>query len=67
MESTRSLSATEAASRTASRAVQIHGGYGYTTEYEVSRHFVEAKLYEVGGGSTQIQRNIIAREMGIKG
>ena len=59
--------ATEAASRTASRAVQIHGGYGYTAEYEVSRHFIEAKLYEVGGGSTQIQRNIIAREMGIRG
>ena len=59
--------ATEVASRTASRALQIHGGYGYTVEYEVSRHFVEAKLYEVGGGSTQVQRNIIAREMGIKG
>lgn len=59
--------ATEAGSRTASRALQIHGGYGYTAEYEVSRHFKEAKLYEVAGGSTQIQRNIIAREMGIRG
>ena len=59
--------ATEVASRTASRALQIHGGYGYTTEYEVSRHFKEAKLYEVGGGTTQIQRDIIAREMGVKG
>lgn len=59
--------ATECASRTASRAVQVHGGYGYTAEYEVSRHFKEAKLYEVAGGSTQIQRNIIAREMGIRG
>jgi len=59
--------ATEVASRTASRAVQIHGGYGYTTEYEVSRHFKEAKLYEVGGGTTQIQRDIIAREMGVRG
>jgi alkylation response protein AidB-like acyl-CoA dehydrogenase len=58
---------TEVASRTASRALQIHGGYGYTVEYEVSRHFKEAKLYEVAGGSTQIQRNIIAREMGVRG
>jgi alkylation response protein AidB-like acyl-CoA dehydrogenase len=58
--------ATECATRTAGRAVQVHGGYGYTTEYEVARHYREAKLYELAGGSTQIQRNIIARELGIR-
>lgn len=58
--------ATECATRTASRALQVHGGYGYTAEYEVSRHYREAKLYEVAGGSTQIQRNIIARELGVR-
>ena len=58
--------ATENATRTAGRAVQVHGGYGYTTEYEVSRHYREAKLYELAGGATQIQRNIIARELGIR-
>jgi alkylation response protein AidB-like acyl-CoA dehydrogenase len=58
--------ATENATRTAGRAVQVHGGYGYTTEYEVARHYREAKLYELAGGSTQIQRNIIARELGVR-
>lgn len=57
--------ATELATRTATRGMQILGGYSYTTEYEMERFYREAKLYEVAGGSTQIQRNIIARTMGI--
>jgi alkylation response protein AidB-like acyl-CoA dehydrogenase len=58
--------ATECATRTATRGMQILGGYSYTKEYEMERFYREAKLYEVAGGSTQIQRNIIAREMGIR-
>lgn len=58
--------ATELATRTATRGMQILGGYSYTKEYEMERFYREAKLYEVAGGSTQIQRNIIARLMGIK-
>ena len=42
------------------------GGYSYMTEYEMERFYREAKLYEVAGGSTQIPRNVIAREMGIR-
>lgn len=57
--------ATEVATRTATRGMQILGGYGYTKEYEMERFYREAKLYEVAGGATQIQRNIIARAMGI--
>ncbi|MFQ5516242.1 MAG: acyl-CoA dehydrogenase family protein [Acidimicrobiia bacterium] len=57
--------ATECATRTATRGMQILGGYSYTKEFEMERFYREAKLYEVAGGSTQIQRNIIAREMGI--
>lgn len=57
--------ATELATRTATRGMQILGGYSYTTEYVMERFYREAKLYEVAGGSTQIQRNIIARHLGI--
>lgn len=57
--------ATECGTRTATRAMQVFGGYGYSTEYEIERFYREAKLYEVAGGATQIQRNIIARHMGI--
>ena len=57
--------ATECATRSATRGMQVLGGYGYTTAFEMERFYREAKLYEVAGGSTQIQRNIIAREMGI--
>ena len=58
--------ATEAATRQATRGMQILGGYSYTKEYEMERFYREAKLYEVAGGSTQIQRNIIAKELGIR-
>jgi alkylation response protein AidB-like acyl-CoA dehydrogenase len=57
--------AAELGTRSASRGMQIFGGYGYAKEYEMERFYREAKLYEVAGGTTQIQRNIIARQMGI--
>ena len=57
--------ATECGTRTATRGMQILGGYSYTKEFEMERFYREAKLYEIAGGSTQIQRNVIAREMGI--
>ena len=57
--------ATELGTRSATRGMQILGGYGYSKEYEMERFYREAKLYEVAGGSTQIQRNIIARHLQI--
>jgi acyl-CoA dehydrogenase len=57
--------ATELATRSATRGMQILGGYGYSKEFEMERFYREAKLYEVAGGSTQIQRNLIASRMGI--
>jgi alkylation response protein AidB-like acyl-CoA dehydrogenase len=57
--------ATETGTRCATKGMQIMGGYAYTKEYEMERFYREAKLYEIAGGSTQIQRNIIARQMGI--
>ncbi|MGQ0438480.1 acyl-CoA dehydrogenase family protein, partial [Bacillus sp. B-TM1] len=55
------LFASEAASRIANQAVQIHGGYGYMREYEVERHIRDAKLLEIGEGTSEIQRLVIAR------
>jgi butyryl-CoA dehydrogenase len=57
------LYASEVAMRVVNRALQIHGGYGYTKDYPVERYFREAKLFEIVEGTSEIQRNIIAREI----
>ena len=44
-------------------AIQVHGGYGYVTEYPVERFFRDAKLTEIGEGTSQIQRLVIARKV----
>jgi isovaleryl-CoA dehydrogenase len=53
----------EMASRVADQAVQIHGGYGYMLEYPVQRFLRDAKLIEIGAGTSEIRRLIIAREI----
>src|SRR5262245_58785701 len=55
--------ASEAAMKAASKAVQIHGGAGYITEFPVERIFRDAKLTEIGEGTSEIQRMVIAREI----
>jgi alkylation response protein AidB-like acyl-CoA dehydrogenase len=57
------LFASETAMRAATRAVQIHGGAGYITEFPVERIFRDAKLTEIGEGTSEIQRMVIAREV----
>lgn len=57
------LFASEAATRAALKAVQVHGGYGYTRAFPVERYLREAKLCEIGEGTSEIQRMIIAREV----
>jgi alkylation response protein AidB-like acyl-CoA dehydrogenase len=54
------LFGSEAVNRVCSKAVQIHGGHGYTTEFDVERYFREAKLFEIVEGTSEIQRNVIA-------
>jgi butyryl-CoA dehydrogenase len=56
------LYAAEAATRAATKAIQIHGGYGYLKDHPVERYFRDAKLCEIGEGTSEIQRMIIARE-----
>ncbi|SIS45658.1 acyl-CoA dehydrogenase [Salimicrobium flavidum] len=58
------LFASETAFRSANQAIQIHGGYGYMREYEVERYLRDAKLLEIGEGTSEIQRMIIARQLG---
>lgn len=58
------LFATETAFRNANHAIQIHGGNGYMREYEVERYLRDAKLLEIGEGTSEIQRLVIARELG---
>jgi isovaleryl-CoA dehydrogenase len=57
------LKASEVAMRATSDAVQILGGYGYIDEFPVERFMRDAKLMEIGGGTSEIQRHIIAREL----
>ena len=57
------LFASEAATRACHRAVQIHGGYGYTREFPVERYLRVAKLCEIGEGTSEVQRTVIAREL----
>jgi alkylation response protein AidB-like acyl-CoA dehydrogenase len=57
------LFASEAATRACNKAVQIHGGYGYTKEFPVERYLRDAKLCEIGEGTSEIQRSIIARDV----
>jgi alkylation response protein AidB-like acyl-CoA dehydrogenase len=57
------LFASELAMRVTTRAVQIHGGYGYTKEYPVERMMRDAKICEIGEGTSEIQRLVIARSI----
>jgi len=57
------LYASEIAEEVASDAVQIHGGNGYTRDYPVERQYRHAKMYQIGEGTSEIQRNIIAGEL----
>ncbi len=55
------LFASEVATRVCNNSLQIHGGYGYTREFDVERHLRDAKLCEIGEGTSQVQRMVIAK------
>jgi alkylation response protein AidB-like acyl-CoA dehydrogenase len=57
------LFASEAAMRATTKAIQIHGGNGYTQDYPVERYFRDAKLCEIGEGTSEVQRMVIARDV----
>ena len=57
------LFASELAMRITTEAIQIHGGYGYIREYQVERFFRDAKVLEIGEGTSEVQRMVIARQI----
>jgi len=57
------LFASEVSQRATNNAVQVHGGYGYVEEYKVERYLRDAKLTEIGEGTSQIQRLVIGRKV----
>ncbi|MBZ5496462.1 MAG: acyl-CoA dehydrogenase [Acidobacteriia bacterium] len=57
------LYASEVAMRATTKAIQVFGGYGYTKDYPVERYFRDAKLTEIGEGTSEIQRLVIARHL----
>jgi butyryl-CoA dehydrogenase len=59
------LTASEAAMDNARDATQIFGGYGFMNEFPVARFYRDAKVLEIGEGTSEVQRMIIARELGL--
>ncbi|SHK12032.1 isovaleryl-CoA dehydrogenase [Desulfatibacillum alkenivorans DSM 16219] len=57
------LFAGESASRAVNQSLQIHGGYGYTLDYPINRFYRDAKLYEIGAGTSEIRRLLIGAEL----
>jgi alkylation response protein AidB-like acyl-CoA dehydrogenase len=57
------LFATEVSERICRNAIQIHGGYGYSREYEVERMYRDTRLMSIGEGTSEIQRMVIARSI----
>jgi len=61
------LFASEAAMEIALSAIRVHGGYGYSTEFDVERYFRDAPLMIVGEGTNEIQRNVIVQQLVTRG
>ncbi|MET3574745.1 acyl-CoA dehydrogenase family protein [Bhargavaea ullalensis] len=59
------LYASEISMEVADEAIQLHGGYGYMKEYEVERYMRDAKLLEIGEGTSEVQHMVIARQIGV--
>ena len=59
------LYASEAAVDNAREATQVHGGYGFMNEFPVARFWRDAKILEIGEGTSEVQRMIIARDLGL--
>lgn len=57
------LYASEAATRACNASLQVHGGYGYTREFPIERHLRDVKLCEIGEGTSQVQRMVIAKHV----
>ena len=61
------LYAAEAAKKAADLGVQVHGGFGFMDEFAVSRYYRDVRIHTIGAGTSEIQRMIIARTLGLRG
>ena len=61
------LNCSEVMHRCVDHAVQIHGGYGLMKEYKIERFYRDQRLLEIGEGTSEIQRIVIARNIGVSG
>ncbi len=57
------LFASEAATRACNKSLQVHGGYGYTREFNIERHLRDVKICEIGEGTSEVQRIVIAKHL----
>jgi alkylation response protein AidB-like acyl-CoA dehydrogenase len=55
------LFASEASTRACNSGLQVHGGYGYVREFDIERHLRDAKLCEIGEGTSEVQRLVIGK------
>ena len=60
------LHATETYVKIASKGMQIMGGFGYSAEFDMERHYRDSRASTIAAGTSQIQRNLIANLMGLK-
>ncbi|MDY7032258.1 MAG: acyl-CoA dehydrogenase family protein, partial [Thermodesulfobacteriota bacterium] len=60
------LFTSETYAKLSNQGMQIMGGYGYSMEYDMQRHFRDSRIITVSAGSSQMQRTVIARSMGLK-
>jgi alkylation response protein AidB-like acyl-CoA dehydrogenase len=56
---------TELQGRTVDECLQLHGGYGYMTEYPISRRFIDARVTRIYGGSTEIMKGVVSKSLGL--
>jgi alkylation response protein AidB-like acyl-CoA dehydrogenase len=56
---------TELQGRAVDRCLQLHGGYGYMTEYPISRRFTDARVTRIYGGSTEIMKGVVSKSLGL--
>jgi alkylation response protein AidB-like acyl-CoA dehydrogenase len=56
---------TELQKRVVDRCLQLHGGYGYMTEYPVARAYVDSRIATIYGGTTEIMKEVIGRSLGV--
>ena len=59
------LFATEAAGRIIDKCLQLHGGYGYITEYPIARLYADTRVTRIYGGTNEVMKTIIAKDLGL--